>query len=218
MSIDATILIVVAVEAEKDAILRGLNREQDNVDVLVAGVGIASSAAKTSQKLAERSYSHVVSAGIAGGFIERAPVGSVVVSSEIIQADFGADSEEGFLPIEELGFGSSIILVQAETQDRLVQALEERKVTVTSGQILTLSTVTGTQYATDQLNKRYPLAVAEAMEGFGVATAASLYNIPVLEVRTISNPIGPRDREAWKIKDALDQLEIVSKTIVEVLR
>jgi futalosine hydrolase len=44
------------------------------------------------------------------------------------------------------------------------------------------------------------------MEGFGVAIAAAQAGLPFGEVRTISNPIGPRDRGAWRIGDALDGL------------
>ena len=49
--------------------------------------------------------------------------------------------------------------------------------------------------------------VAEAMEGFGVATATARAGLPFAEIRAVSNPVGPRDREAWKIPDALAALE-----------
>lgn len=44
------------------------------------------------------------------------------------------------------------------------------------------------------------------MEGFGVAEAAAAHGIPVLELRAVSNPVGPRDRTAWRIGDALAAL------------
>jgi futalosine hydrolase len=85
------------------------------------------------------------------------------------------------------------------------------------GNILTLSTVTGTVETTSKLQHREPGALAEAMEGYGVAMAAKEFGLPVLEIRSISNPIGPRDRSAWRIKDALVTLESASKVIAEVL-
>jgi futalosine hydrolase len=48
--------------------------------------------------------------------------------------------------------------------------------------------------------------VAEAMEGHGVATAAAQAGIPFAELRTISNPVGPRDRESWRFGEALAAL------------
>ncbi len=50
------------------------------------------------------------------------------------------------------------------------------------------------------------------MEGFGVAQAAAAHAaargtvLPVLELRTVSNAVGPRDRAAWRIPDALAAL------------
>ncbi len=44
------------------------------------------------------------------------------------------------------------------------------------------------------------------MEGFGVAEAAAAHGVPVLELRTVSNAVGPRDRDAWRIGAALGAL------------
>ncbi len=44
------------------------------------------------------------------------------------------------------------------------------------------------------------------MEGFGVAEAAAAHGVPALELRAVSNPVGPRDRAAWRIGEALDVL------------
>ena len=48
----------------------------------------------------------MISAGIAGGFPGRAPVGATVLGARSIAADLGAESPDGFLPVEELGFGT----------------------------------------------------------------------------------------------------------------
>lgn len=71
---------------------------------------------------------------------------------------------------------------------------------VRSGAVLTVSTGTGSAQTAAALRQRYEDAAAEAMEGFGVAEAARLFGLPCLEIRTISNAIGPRDRSAWRMK------------------
>ncbi|MEC0208927.1 futalosine hydrolase, partial [Paenibacillus ehimensis] len=48
--------------------------------------------------------------------------------------------------------------------------------------------------------------------------AARDRGLPVLELRAISNAVGPRDREAWRIKEALDALEAAGAILLEVLR
>ena len=55
------------------------------------------------------------------------------------------------------------------------------------------------------------------MEGYGVAVAAAMKQLPVLEIRTISNAVGPRDREAWRIREALEALEAASRALLEVI-
>jgi futalosine hydrolase len=72
--------------------------------------------------------------------------------------------------------------------------------------VLTVSTVTGSATRATELRTRHPRALAEAMEGFGVAEAAGAHGVPVLEIRAVSNPVGPRDRAAWRIGDALAAL------------
>ena len=64
-----------------------------------------------------------------------------------------------------------------------------------------MSTVTGTAEGLARILARYPEAVAEGMEGFGVATAAAQAGVPFAELRTVSNPVGPRDRAAASPRD-----------------
>ncbi|MEU5888391.1 futalosine hydrolase [Streptomyces sp. NPDC047461] len=193
------ILVATAVPVERDAVARAFDGAA--VDVVAVGVGPALAAAATATALAGTPYGLVVSAGIAGGFVPHAPVGSLVVADEITAADLGAETAEGFVPVTELGFGT--------VTHRPPEALVRDAVAATGarrGAVLTVSTVTGTAARAAALRERHPTALAEAMEGFGVAEAAALHGVPVLEVRAVSNPVGPRDRAAWRIPDALAAL------------
>jgi futalosine hydrolase len=194
------LLVVTAVTAEADA-LRG---EIDPRQVLIeaVGVGPAAAAAGTARLLAGGRFRAVLSAGIAGGFPGRAEVGGTVLATRSIAADLGAETPDGFLPVEELGFGSSRI----DTDPALLKALQAALPHAVTGEVLTLSTVTGTAGTAEHLATRFPEAVAEAMEGYGVATAAEAAGVPFAELRTISNPVGPRDRAAWRLGDAFAAL------------
>ena len=178
----------------------------DDVTVIAAGVGPALAAASTATALTTAAlqgvpYGLVVSAGIAGGFQPEAPVGSLVVADEITAADLGAETAEGFVPVTELGFGTVTHRPPNALVRDLVAATGARP-----GVVLTVSTVTGTAERAAELRARHPRALAEAMEGFGVAEAAAAHDVPVLEIRAVSNPVGPRDRAAWRIGDALAAL------------
>ncbi|SOB82564.1 futalosine hydrolase [Streptomyces sp. 1331.2] len=222
----ARLLVVVAVAAEAEAVLRGLpggatalplpggtlhRAEGAPVDVLAAGVGPAAAAAGASAALAAHPYALAVSAGIAGGFAPHAPVGATVVADAIVVADLGAQTPEGFADVTELGFGSVRHTPPPACVALLAKALggpagpDDRG--AVTGPVLTVSTVTGSAERAAELAARHPGAAAEAMEGFGVAEAAARYGLPALELRTVSNPVGPRDRAAWRIGEALAALE-----------
>lgn len=189
----------------------------DGSTVTAAGVGPALAAASTATALTTAAlqgapYGLVVCAGIAGGFQPEAPVGSLVVADEITAADLGAETAEGFVPVTELGFGT----VTHRPPEALVRELSAATGART-GAVLTVSTVTGTAARAAALRARHPRALAEAMEGFGVAEAAAAHGVPVLEIRAVSNPVGPRDRAAWRIGDALAALTEAFGKIAPVL-
>jgi futalosine hydrolase len=182
-------------------------------------VGAAAAAAATARLLAlaeaaGRPYRGVVCAGIGGGFTPRAALGLVVLGGRAIAADLGADSPAGFLPLDELGFGTATLPADPALLAALRAALPGAPV----GDVLTVSTVTGTAERTATLAARFPAAVAEAMEGYGVACAARDAGLPFAELRTISNPVGPRDRAAWRIPQALAALTAAAPALVTVVQ
>jgi len=206
------ILVMTAVSVERDAVLRGLHSDR-RFDVLLAGVGPVSAAVNTAKVLATAEYGLVVSAGIGGGFPGRAEVGSLVVANEIVAADLGVETPEGFSSLDELGFGSTRVQVDASLVNGVTEALLAAGLPVKTGPVLTVSTVTGTAESAAKLAARVPGATAEVMEGYGVALAAYDRGVPILELRAISNQVGPRDRSTWRIKEALDVLEAASAVL-----
>ncbi|WP_051732862.1 futalosine hydrolase [Kitasatospora phosalacinea] len=197
----AGLLVVVAVAAEAEAVRRGLGPDS-GAEVLAAGVGPAAAAAGTAAALARGRYRLVLSAGIGGGFAPGAPVGSLVVADAVVAADLGAETPDGFADVTELGFGT----VRHPVPPALVKTLAVACGGAV-GEVLTVSTVTGSAGRAEVLRRRHPRALAEAMEGFGVAEAAARCGLAAGELRAVSNAVGPRDRAAWRIGEALAALE-----------
>lgn len=212
------LLVATAVDAERVAVLAGLADRPDPtstsagfvaVDVIAVGVGPAAAAAATARVLAQaeaagRRYDAVLCAGIAGGLPGRALPGELVLATAMVAADLGADAPDGkYLPLDELGYGTTELPSDPALLDILRRWLPAATV---EGQVLSVSTVTGTAVRTEALATRYPDARAEAMEGFGVATAALGAGVPCAELRAISNVVGPRDRSAWRIPAAMATL------------
>lgn len=207
------ILVVTAAPAERDAVVAGRNAAigmvdgieihraltgAGLVDAIAGGVGVAAAAVATSCVL-RNGYDLVVSAGIAGGF--PAAERPIAVARAIVHADLGARTPNGFVSMSDLGWGPT----RFELSDPLVQTLAERTDGVT-GAVLTVSTVTGSQERADELLAANPDAVAEAMEGIGVHRAADQAGVTFAELRSISNPVGPRNRDEWRIDAALTAL------------
>ncbi|MFD3975438.1 futalosine hydrolase [Streptomyces cyaneofuscatus] len=220
------VLVVTAVPVERDAVTRAFGGTPEVLtvpgaelhrsgafDVLAGGAGPAAAAAAAAFALASapesyapessalEPYGLVISAGIGGGFAPAAPLGSLVVASDIVAADLGAETADGFLPVTALGFGRDRFTPPPALVREVAAATG-----ASSGPVLTVSTVTGTADRTAALLAAHPGALAEAMEGFGVAEAAERAGVPVLELRAVSNTVGPRDRAAWRIGDALAAL------------
>ena len=203
------ILIVTAVDAEREAMERGLPpsvRAAGDVVVVAGGVGAAAVAAATASELARRPFSYAVSAGIGGGFPDSAKLGDLLAADRIIAADLGAQDGDRFLSLDELGFGTCVYEAFRIPGDVFVR-----------GDVLTVNTVTGSAERADFLRARHPAAIGEAMEGYGVAVAAARFGVPVAEIRAVSNPVGPRDRNAWRIGEALAALTEAARLIVEGL-
>ncbi|MBB1242289.1 futalosine hydrolase [Streptomyces durbertensis] len=222
------VLVVTAVPAEREAVTRGCRLAgppggqadgsadgSADVEVVAAGVGPAAAAAGTARALAlaerdGRPFGLVVSAGIGGGFAPH--TGGPLVATAIIAADLGAQTHDGFASLTELGFGTDRHPVPLALAGAVAKAAD-----AALGPVLTVSTTTGTAERAAELAARHPGAVGEAMEGFGVAEAATALRLPTLEIRTVSNPVGPRDRAAWRVHDALEELSDVFTKIMPVL-
>jgi futalosine hydrolase len=216
------IAIVTAVNAERDAIARGVGvserqqagpyetvvgvvRGDADLVVVAAGVGPAAAAA-AAMAIALGGVDVLISAGVAGGFAGRAAVGDLLVATAVVAADLGAQTAEGFLDLAALGFGSSTYAVDAAAAADTANRLTTAGLPTRRGPVLTVSSATGTDERALALAERHE-AAAEAMEGAGVGHVATLMGIPFVELRAISNLVGRRDPSSWNLPVALAALE-----------
>ena len=230
-----SVLVICAVEAERDAVVRNLgsatpleiagligvavDTAAGSVQVFDAGPGPVAAALSTAALLAvDPEYDLVVSAGIAGGFRGRADIGDVVLADQVIAADQGVMTDEGFRTLRDLGLPGEGGYAVGNVEHRA--RLASGPYRLLAGDILTLSSMTGTDARASELAARYPRAVAEAMEGYGVIEATRRSrertgrDIPFAEIRAISNIIGRRDRSTWNIPLAFGALADAMSTLL----
>ena len=206
---DILIVVATALEAERLPQL-------PNARVVVSGIGAVGAALATQRAILEVAPRLILSAGIGGAYPwGAAAIGEVVVSSQLIYAGLGAEDGNRLLGLEELGF--PLLETPQRVYNVLPAAPQARAFAqITSahlGAILTLETVTGSQWSLERLRIAYPDALCEAMEGAGVAHTGALHGIPTFEVRGISNMVlDRRDRDSWRIGAALTALHTALET------
>ncbi len=204
----ALIVVATAGEAER---LNNLKVSGVGIQVVISGVGAVAAALATQRALLGSPFDLVISAGIGGAFPESGlDLGQVALASEIVQADLGAWDGEQFLPLSALG-----LEVAAGNAGRFATWPSSAELGLPCGPFVTVSSVTGSAAGAAELLRRVPGALVEGMEGAGAAHAALLAGVPVAEVRGVSNFVGPRDRSAWRIGEALSALDLGLRRVLE---
>jgi futalosine hydrolase len=188
------LIVCVATELE-GALLR------PHVPVLVTGIGAVNTASSLTCFLERQGARAVVSCGIAGAYPnafdnDGLTTGSVVCAGSECYGDLGANSPNGFLDLQAMGF--PLIATPEPVYNTL--PLQLFPATRRAG-FVTVNTCSGDDAAARQMEARTGGSV-ESMEGAAVAHVAALYGIPAGEIRGISNRAGNRDRSTWRVADA----------------
>lgn len=176
------------------------------VDVLVSGIGMTATAAWVAKSLTEVKYSMAINAGVCGAFNRQLKLGEVVrvMADEI--PNLGAEDGDEFV--------SAVQLKLMKPDDAPYRAaklyaqnpesfLSFRKYSNANG--ITVNRVHGNDYSIAEILKR-TRADVESMEGAGFYYACGLFEIPCLQIRAVSNYVERRNREAWKLSEAITNL------------
>jgi len=167
------------------------------VELVETGVGPVNAAYALTRRLVQARPERIVVCGV-GGAYPGAGLGltEVACAETETYGDLGAESEEGFLDMERLGF--PVVPGAAPLFNRLPLDLFPcaRRLA-----FVTRSTCTGTEATAREIAARTGGAV-ESMEGAAIVHVARREGIPVGEIRGISNPVGRRERAGWKVAEA----------------
>jgi 1,4-dihydroxy-6-naphthoate synthase len=143
-----------------------------------------------------------------------ANVGDIVVVTKEIYADTGTSSPSGWISASEMGLpiaqvGGSELGNVFDLDQRMaataVSAVEAATSTrVVAGPGVTVSRMSGTTAEGDELAARWG-AIVESMEGAAAAHVCALHEVPLVEVRGISNLVVDRDRSTWRVGEAVEK-------------
>jgi futalosine hydrolase len=172
------------------------------IEILISGVGSAMTSYAISKQLSWRSPEMVIQAGIGGSFSNSFPPGSVAFINEEVFADLGAMQNGEFTDIFDLGLAdaeahpfSNRMLINPNTEPWVKYGLPFVRGA-------TVNCITSTPQQVEQIRQKYE-AVIESMEGAALHYACLKENIPFIQLRAVSNFVGERDKNKWKMPEAI---------------
>ncbi len=184
-------------------------------DVLLTGVGMVATAVWCTRALAIGGYDAALNLGVCGSFNPAYPVGTVVhVTSEHLP-ELGAEDGPAFLTLADLG-----LLAQDEfpwSDGRLmntepVPLAGLAELPAAAG--ITVNTAHGHEPSIEAVRARWAPDV-ESMEGAAFAYACLVAGVRFAQVRAVSNIVERRNRAAWDLAGAIEQLGRVSLRLLE---
>jgi len=187
----------------------------NGIDVLTTGVGMVATAAWCSRVLTQNRYDLAFNFGLCGSFNLALELAQVVhvVSDRI--AELGAEDDEAFLTMQQVGLGDG-----DESPFKHGQVMNLYP--PTNATLNGLRAVSGISVNTVHGNERSIVAVSqrfnphvESMEGAAFMYACLINEVPFAQVRAISNVVEKRNREAWRMTEAIANLGHVALNILE---
>jgi len=182
-----------------------INNKGLNISFVVTGVGMLATAINLSKIIYEQQPDFIIQAGIAGCFDTSILLGKTVLVEEEFLGDLGVEENGKWKDVFDLG------LIKSSTKPFKKKGIINAEIKEFNYLDLpTVKSVTVNQISTDknhiqQLIKKYNPCI-ETMEGAALHYVCNLYKIPYLQIRSISNYIGERDKSKWKIKLAIENL------------
>lgn len=166
-------------------------------DVLISGVGSTATAYHLTKQLSHHHYDLVVQAGVGGAFTDEINLGEIVTVRCDAFGDVGVMENE-FQSIQDMNLSTE--LEWLENKNSLLQKLPYKQV-----KAITVSTIHTNEALINTLRQKWNAAI-ESMEGAALHYVCQHQQVPYLQLRSISNRVGVRDKTQWNLKDAIANL------------
>jgi futalosine hydrolase len=184
-----------------------------SVDLLVTGVGMVATAVHCTSALALERYDLALNLGVCGSFDGALTPGTVVhVTSERL-SELGAEDGDHFLPAEDIGllrddlFSDGVLMNPRPPSNAVLASLK-------TARGITVNTVHGNERSIEDVVRRCSPQV-ESMEGAAFFYACLTHGLPFAEVRAVSNVVERRNRERWKMGEAIARLCETAHALIE---
>lgn len=182
------------------------------VDILITGVGAPAAIYHLQKRLQEKKYKSVIQAGIAGSFTSGLALGETVIVERDCFADVGINEKGVFTHIFDTNLANKNVFPYNDgwlVNDKLVK----EKVPLPLVNAVTINTISDSIKQKNILLQKFGAQI-ETMEGAALHFVCLQEKINFLQLRSISNEVGERDKSKWKMKEAIANL---NKELVRLL-
>ena len=180
-------------------------------ELLIGGIGQMQTAYSLQKKLGGWKPELVIQAGI-GGAPSQEYTGKVFAIRSESLADLGALEKTGFKNLFQMGLQEpdQFPFHQGKLPNPYNSILEWTNLPLLDG--VTVNEIKETDLAVMQRNV---VPFVESMEGAAMHYVCLMEKIPFLQIRSISNIIGNRDKSRWKIEEAVENLHSALVTLIQ---
>lgn len=193
----ASTLLLVPTELELELLEPHMADTEIPAVIERCGFGPVAAAARAAQLIERNRPRRVVLAGIAGTFCaDTLPIGTAWVFRRVAIDGIGIGESTRFVSAHQLGFSQT-----GFSEDEL--PLVTLGVRQPQDLLLTCCAASDSAGMALARKARHPAAMAEDMEGFGVALACLNAAVPLTIVRGISNVTGNRDKSTWDVENTI---------------
>ncbi len=194
---------------------RGAGNGLIRVTTLIAGVGSLATSYALTRQIDKARPGLVLQAGIAGCYTGKLP-GEVVAVSEEVLGDMGVWEDQRFKSLFDMRLadpdGFPFVKGRLVNPHRALLALTALE---------PVRGVTVNEITTDakriEWHQQKTLAVVESMEGAPLHFVCLQADIPFLQLRSVSNAVGVRDKTKWDIPLAIARLNKEGIALLEKL-
>lgn len=197
----------------------------------ISGIGKTNAARATTLMVQNNSLQLLINFGIGGAYPSSdLGIGDIAVAEKEVYGDEGVIERDGFYGTEHLGipllkkgrkkYFNAFPLDKKYIRKALhVSGLAQHSVpgmNVRTGIFITVSACTGTRKRALELQNMFG-AICENMEGAAVAHICTVYGVPMIEMRGISNIVDTRDTKKWNVRRASENCQRFVSCFLESL-
>ena len=170
-----------------------------------SGVGMMASTFSLTKLITEEKPDLLLQVGMAGCFDTSVALGKVVLIEKEIEGNTGVEENDKWRDVFNLKLEKPNYppYVKKALPNPHIDKLNLLKMKAVTG--ITVNEITTRKERIKQLLKKYE-PVTESMEGAALHYVCRNTNTMFLQMRTISNYIGERDKNKWMMKEALGNL------------